>query len=487
MNGSRWAPVGRWMRVAMAVGVLGACGPQVEEEAFVDEEASTEVESSLSEERALPLDPYADAVVQSGVIAVISPGNAVGAPDGNVASFLSLLGGSLLLDMGVGEEGTGPLRIYYRGVSLSVLAQVDFLRADMSLISTGQATLLNLGIGTHSALVPFSGATPYRYVRLRGGLASLYSVDAVEDIGFGSSGFCGNGRVEAGEQCDDGNAVSGDGCSASCQVDPGYTCTGTQPSVCIDTNECTNGTSQCSVNATCTNTPGSYTCTCNPGYSGTGWICTDIDECANGTAVCQVGELCVNTPGGYTCVAGACQPPSVQCGAQCVNVTSDASNCGACGNVCGEGEVCSASACVPDEITMQIATSWARPGDGDLIVRTPTGKLIHGGNRGPGVETDDGSMDRIASSGWGPERVLWYASAPPPAGQYDVCFNAVAFLPAPSMMYPVTYTVTVKRVGQPDLVVWRFAFSASSGIDCSPDHPGYVMSFPYGGGLSMTW
>src|ERR1700754_4698761 len=27
---------------------------------------------------------------------------------------------------------------------------------------------------------------------------------------------CGNGKVEAGEQCDDGNAVDGDGCEKNC-------------------------------------------------------------------------------------------------------------------------------------------------------------------------------------------------------------------------------------------------------------------------------
>src|SRR4051794_1405055 len=27
---------------------------------------------------------------------------------------------------------------------------------------------------------------------------------------------CGNGKVESGEQCDDGNTTSGDGCSATC-------------------------------------------------------------------------------------------------------------------------------------------------------------------------------------------------------------------------------------------------------------------------------
>jgi cysteine-rich repeat protein len=34
-------------------------------------------------------------------------------------------------------------------------------------------------------------------------------------------GVCGNGTVEAGENCDDGNAAGGDGCSASCQTEAG--------------------------------------------------------------------------------------------------------------------------------------------------------------------------------------------------------------------------------------------------------------------------
>lgn len=46
---------------------------------------------------------------------------------------------------------------------------------------------------------------------------------------------CGNGIVETPyEECDDHNYVSGDGCSALCKVESGYTCTG-QPSVCTET------------------------------------------------------------------------------------------------------------------------------------------------------------------------------------------------------------------------------------------------------------
>ncbi|MEP7119519.1 MAG: DUF4215 domain-containing protein [Byssovorax sp.] len=35
---------------------------------------------------------------------------------------------------------------------------------------------------------------------------------------------CGNGVVSLGEQCDDGNTVSGDGCTSSCQLEANYTC-----------------------------------------------------------------------------------------------------------------------------------------------------------------------------------------------------------------------------------------------------------------------
>jgi cysteine-rich repeat protein len=43
--------------------------------------------------------------------------------------------------------------------------------------------------------------------------------------------LCGNGVLDPGEACDDGNNTKGDGCF-SCQVGAGYTCSG-QPSVCV--------------------------------------------------------------------------------------------------------------------------------------------------------------------------------------------------------------------------------------------------------------
>jgi len=53
---------------------------------------------------------------------------------------------------------------------------------------------------------------------------------------------CGDGIVQAqlGEECDDGNSVSGDGCSGVCKVEPYYTCpTAAQP--CVTTIVCGDG------------------------------------------------------------------------------------------------------------------------------------------------------------------------------------------------------------------------------------------------------
>ena len=45
-----------------------------------------------------------------------------------------------------------------------------------------------------------------------------------------------------------------------------------------DINECTMATSNCSSNATCINTPGSFICTCNQGYTGNGVVCTGMSN-----------------------------------------------------------------------------------------------------------------------------------------------------------------------------------------------------------------
>ena len=62
-----------------------------------------------------------------------------------------------------------------------------------------------------------------------------YANDSVGPYAFtlkaGNTAVCGDGNLDAGEMCDDHNAVSNDGCSSTCQIETGYVCTGS-PSVC---------------------------------------------------------------------------------------------------------------------------------------------------------------------------------------------------------------------------------------------------------------
>ena len=43
-----------------------------------------------------------------------------------------------------------------------------------------------------------------------------------------------------------------------------------------DINECTSDTDNCDTNAVCTNTHGSFICTCLSGYAGSGVKCTGM-------------------------------------------------------------------------------------------------------------------------------------------------------------------------------------------------------------------
>ena len=71
----------------------------------------------------------------------------------------------------------------------------------------------------------------------------MLPVDAgASDTGIdaGPAGYCGNGVLDPGEQCDDGNTVNGDGCNALCQIEANWTCPiPGQP--CVNLAVCGNG------------------------------------------------------------------------------------------------------------------------------------------------------------------------------------------------------------------------------------------------------
>ena len=122
----------------------------------------------------------------------------------------------------------------------------------------------------------------------------------------------------------------------NCVCKPGYSGTPTWngaswDGTCTDINECTLTTDNCSEDAVCLNTAGSFVCSCNPGYNGDGVTCTDVNECTLGTDNCSEDAICLNTAGGFVC---SCNPGYSGDGVTCTDVNECANS------PCGTGGTC---------------------------------------------------------------------------------------------------------------------------------------------------
>jgi cysteine-rich repeat protein len=69
---------------------------------------------------------------------------------------------------------------------------------------------------------------------------------STEIFGQRFAGACGDGVIDPGEACDDGNIIERDGCDGACQVAACYTCGG-EPSVCTFSPACAVGVGACTV------------------------------------------------------------------------------------------------------------------------------------------------------------------------------------------------------------------------------------------------
>jgi len=191
---------------------------------------------------------------------------------------------------------------------------------------------------------------------------------------------CGNGKLEAGEACDDGNTLSQDGCSGFCKLEPGQPCQANQdcsegicntfadPAVCEDANVCGNGVIETGEVCDDGNTQGGDGCTSSCLLEN-GESCTANGDCVSGvcdqtesTPTCEPANTCGNgvledgeacDDGGLTSGDGCDQSCLLEIGEpctaddQCASGTCDTLGSHACepSNHCGNGVLEDGEAC----------------------------------------------------------------------------------------------------------------------------------------------
>ncbi|XP_036407888.1 adhesion G protein-coupled receptor E2-like isoform X1 [Megalops cyprinoides] len=104
---------------------------------------------------------------------------------------------------------------------------------------------------------------------------------------------------------------------------------GTTGVMCKDEDECSRHPPVCGRNGTCSNSPGTYTCSCDAGFSNSGHSkapCSDINECAIDEMICGKGGSCNNTHGGYVCMCNTGYSNYGKASAQCVELNCDKYN-----------------------------------------------------------------------------------------------------------------------------------------------------------------
>lgn len=136
---------------------------------------------------------------------------------------------------GVGDAWTGPTGVYTRPVPSGVVASYTIsldtttLPADATLVSPNPQPF-EITAESITPTVNWLVNSP----SCRGSFCGDGVLDAGEACDDGNiidgdgcsasctvEAFCGDGKLDPGEQCDDGNTLNGDGCSAVCTVETG--------------------------------------------------------------------------------------------------------------------------------------------------------------------------------------------------------------------------------------------------------------------------
>lgn len=91
--------------------------------------------------------------------------------------------------------------------------------------------------------------------------------------------------------------------------------------------------------------PGPTSCPAGTANCGAGCVnvTTDVRNCGACGRACQQGQAC--TAGTCQNIGGACPAGTANCGGGCANIVTDTQNCGACGVRCAPGAACVNGAC----------------------------------------------------------------------------------------------------------------------------------------------
>jgi len=211
----------------------------------------------------------------------------------------------------------------------------------------------------------------------------------------GSLPYCGNGTVDPerpSEECDDGNALPGDGCTGSCQVEPNWDCS-SEP--CIFTIVCGNGEVEAGEVCDDNNTTSGDGCqsdclSLTPGYScpPTGGACSVTDPCDSPAppASCNAG-------------GGGGGGPQPYCGDGSVNQVGEA---------CDDGNAQPGDGCSG---ACQVEPNW------DCITGTCISTIVCGDGDREGDEIcDDGNLSSGDGCSDACQTIDPYYSCPPTGG-----------------------------------------------------------------------
>ncbi len=125
--------------------------------------------------------------------------------------------------------GTFDTEIIAMSLTGNLLGMSVEVRESPSLATLGQTTITDLGGGLYEIDSFFDVFTE---VSINGG-PFVPQTGGPSRVDLVPEPTCGDGVIEGAEACDDGGTAPGDGCDASCQVEPGWICVG-EPSVCTE-------------------------------------------------------------------------------------------------------------------------------------------------------------------------------------------------------------------------------------------------------------